>query len=374
VTDIVSHRPSLQQPSDKWAWGVWLIVVLSLCSYFGCVFTDPGWLEPGTGPSKQQGGCCGLAPVWCFCCCCCQLCGSGRSVNTRRERLQGTGAAVNNFPAAPMEATKGTVVGAATAADGPTELMPDVELQICGAEEQGLVSPETTSSGLGAIDARGIQKRRGGPSGEDDGGQGADNGNAHTQCGEELRWCKVCRLYQPLRTKHCRDCGRCVRTHDHHCPWVGSCVGENNRVIFLWFLLFQCTELGIFFAEGLQGISILEPSILLVIGLLTIAMFFIMVVCLLSFHSFLMISNLTTWEHSSRNRISYMRRVPIECVSPFAHSMLWNAAAYCIGPHWCPAILRNLVALRYDAEGGLLWELTEPQRPCCLVSCLADAC
>ena len=41
----------------------------------------------------------------------------------------------------------------------------------------------------------------------------------------ELRFCKRCRLQQPLRTKHCYDCGRCVRTHDHHCPWVGSCVG-----------------------------------------------------------------------------------------------------------------------------------------------------
>merc|ERR1712008_441512 len=269
--------------------------------------------------------------------------------------------------------TNATVVGAATAAEGPTGLVPDVELQICGDDEQGLLSPETTSSDLGAVDARGIQKRRGGPSGEDDGGQIPGNGNGMTQCGEELRWCKVCRVYQPLRTKHCRDCGRCVRTHDHHCPWVGSCVGENNRMIFLWFLLFQCTGLGIFFAEGLQGISILEPSILLTIGLLMIAMFFIMVVCLLSFHSFLMISNLTTWEHSSRKRISYMKHVPSECVSPFAQSMRWNAATYCVGPRWCPGILRNLVTLRYDAEGGLLWELTEPRKPGCLVSCLADA-
>ncbi len=44
-----------------------------------------------------------------------------------------------------------------------------------------------------------------------------------------LRWCNYCEIYQPIRSKHCRDCGRCVRTHDHHCPWIGTCVGERNR-------------------------------------------------------------------------------------------------------------------------------------------------
>jgi len=371
VLDVVSHRPSLQQPSDRWAWGVWSVVALSTCSYLGCVFTDPGWIEPPRAwTSKQQGGCCGLSHVCCCCCWFCQPCGNSRSVNTYRDRFQDKLRTPELPRRAPTEIANATVVGSATPAEGPAR--PDVELQSCADEEQGLVSSEPTFSASPTNDARGIQKRRSGPGSEDDNGH--DTGINPTQSGEALRWCKVCQLYQPLRTKHCRDCGRCVRTHDHHCPWVGSCVGENNRMIFLWFLIFQCTELGVFFAEGLQGISILEPSAMLVVGLLMIAMFLIMVLCLLSFHSFLMISNLTTWEHSSRSRISYMKHVPAECVSPFAQSMLWNVATYCVGPRWCPAILRNSVALRYDAEGGLLWEFSELEAPCCLVSCLADTC
>ena len=59
----------------------------------------------------------------------------------------------------------------------------------------------------------------------------------------ERRQCSVCRLEQPLRTKHCRDCQKCVALHDHHCPWLGTCVGERNRFWFYWYLVGQGTLL-----------------------------------------------------------------------------------------------------------------------------------
>ena len=49
------------------------------------------------------------------------------------------------------------------------------------------------------------------------------------------RWCETCQHFQLLRTKHCRDCGFCVTTYDHHCVWLGQCVGERNRH---WFLIY----------------------------------------------------------------------------------------------------------------------------------------
>ena len=58
----------------------------------------------------------------------------------------------------------------------------------------------------------------------------------------EYKYCTICHIEQPLRCKHCKTCDHCVATHDHHCPWIGNCVGERNRFSFFWFLQFQFAQ------------------------------------------------------------------------------------------------------------------------------------
>jgi hypothetical protein len=54
------------------------------------------------------------------------------------------------------------------------------------------------------------------------------------------RGCKSCGIKSiPYRTKHCKECDRCVRKFDHHCFWVGGCVGELNHGKFWCFTFLQ---------------------------------------------------------------------------------------------------------------------------------------
>ncbi|KAF6234624.1 hypothetical protein HO173_007250 [Letharia columbiana] len=54
---------------------------------------------------------------------------------------------------------------------------------------------------------------------------------------DDQNFCVSCMVRRPLRSKHCKRCGRCVAKHDHHCPWIHNCVGANNQRHFLVYII-----------------------------------------------------------------------------------------------------------------------------------------
>lgn len=54
-------------------------------------------------------------------------------------------------------------------------------------------------------------------------------------------YCCSCEAARPMRSKHCYLHDRCVQRFDHCCAWLDVCIGLQNHLPFLVFLLSACT-------------------------------------------------------------------------------------------------------------------------------------
>jgi len=119
--------------------------------------------------------------------------------------------------------------------------------------------------------------------------------------------CHTCRIQRPMRAKHCRTCRQCVALFDHHCPYVGNCVGrENYRWFFGYaFMFFVCSSLW----EITAFLYLRTVAFNYVVA--GTSMFFFpfwcMSVMLTSFHVQLTLTNMTTNENMNFGRYEYLQ-------------------------------------------------------------------
>ncbi|KAJ7568521.1 hypothetical protein O6H91_01G036100 [Diphasiastrum complanatum] len=147
--------------------------------------------------------------------------------------------------------------------------------------------------------------------------------------------CAYCRVLQPLRTKHCHDCDKCVLRFDHHCIWLGTCVGQRNHCRFWWYIVLETvlsvwtTVLYFFAFSSRDSNSWWHKAFYLVVfaGLSCSSLFLL---TLLIFHSYLVATNQTTYEKTRRRRIPYLRALPANAY-PFSKGFRRNIYEFCCG-------------------------------------------
>lgn len=149
----------------------------------------------------------------------------------------------------------------------------------------------------------------------------------------EQNYCGACLLDQPIRCRHCSHCQKCVLTFDHHCFFLGNCIGEKNRPIFFTYITMKSCEAAVFliFAWKIRSayLSLSWPIFCVSIcSLAILAIAFLNLTYLIGFHLFLMFNNLTTWEFFSWNKISYLKEFKYAEGSPFSTSVGSNLKKY----------------------------------------------
>ncbi|CAN6988856.1 unnamed protein product [Brassica rapa subsp. trilocularis] len=146
--------------------------------------------------------------------------------------------------------------------------------------------------------------------------------------------CGYCHVEQPPRAKHCHDCDRCVLQFDHHCVWLGTCVGQKNHSKFWWYICEEsalCIWTLIMYIDFLTNVS--KPwwkNAIIILLLVVLVISLIFVLLLLLFHSYLILTNQSTYELVRRKRIPYMRNMP-ERVHPFSRGIKRNLYNVCCG-------------------------------------------
>ncbi len=148
----------------------------------------------------------------------------------------------------------------------------------------------------------------------------------------KIKFCNTCNIYRPPRTSHCHICDYCIEKFDHHCPWLGVCIGKKNYFLFMLYCAFTGIHLIIGVIGCIIGIVALTGQSLDLFEGFRIFFYFLMgiisfgfavfVWILFGYHIMLISTNQTTREYLKKYK-------ELHPSNPFEANFLKNFKKFC---------------------------------------------
>ncbi|KAF4517124.1 hypothetical protein B566_EDAN008883 [Ephemera danica] len=85
--------------------------------------------------------------------------------------------------------------------------------------------------------------------------------NQEESCSGADRYCRSCKMKQPLRSQHCSICDYCVIKWEYHCVWLDCCIGDCNISKYLLGLFFA--SIALFYGSYLTLTTVCHPFLVM---------------------------------------------------------------------------------------------------------------